>query len=146
MSVIKSSAGRLVLGLAVVLAMSLASAAKAADTGTVEGKVLGKDGAGVSGAKVRLMKASDVGGKKEKAPPAAAPAGEKPKPVAEADSATDGAFSMKDVPAGDYVVMAMVKGQGGAREKVTVKAGETSTVTLTLKERKGGKKAPAAAK
>jgi len=78
--------------------------------------------------------------------PAAAPAGEKPKPVAEADSGTDGAFSMKDVPAGDYVVMAAMKGQGGAREKVSVKAGETAQVTLNLKEHKGGKKAPAAAK
>jgi hypothetical protein len=140
MSGFKSSAGRLVLGLAVVMAMAFASAARAADTGTVEGKVLGKDGAGVSGAKVHLMKASDVQGHGKKAPAAAAPAGEKPKPVAEAESGSDGAFSMKDVPAGDYVVAVNVKGQGAAREKVTVEAGKTATVTLTLKERKGGKK------
>jgi hypothetical protein len=127
-----------------MVAMSLASAARAADTGSVEGKVL-KDGAGVSGAKIRLMKPSDVPGKKEKAPAAAAPAGEKPKPVAETDSGADGAFSLKDVPAGDYVVIAAMKGQGGAREKVTVKAGETAQVTLNLKERKTGKKPAAAA-
>jgi hypothetical protein len=144
MSGLKSSAGRLVLGLAVVMAMAFASAARAADNGTVEGKVLGKDGAGVSGAKVRLMKASDVqGGKKEKAPAAAPAAGEKPKPVAEAESGSDGAFSMKDVPAGDYVLQTNVKGQGMAREKVTVEAGKTASVTLTLKERTGGKKKPA---
>ena len=144
MSGFKSSAGRLVLGLAVVMAMAFASAARAADTGTVEGKVLGKDGAGVSGAKVHLMKASDVqGGKKEKAPAAAAPAGEKPKPVAEAESGADGAFSMKDGPAGEYVVATNVKGQGAARAKVEVKAGETAKVELTLKERTGGKKKPA---
>jgi hypothetical protein len=145
MSGFKSSAGRLVLGLAVVMAMAFASAARAADTGTVEGKVLGKDGAGVSGAKVRLMKASDVPakGKKKEAPAAAAPAGEKPKPVAEADSGSDGTFSLKDVPAGDYVVMAAMKGQGAARADVSVKAGETAKVELTLKERTGGKKKPA---
>jgi hypothetical protein len=143
MSGLKSSAGRLVLGLAVVMAMAFASAARAADTGTVDGKVVGKDGAGVSGAKVRLMKASDVGGKKQKAPAAAPAAGEKPKPVAEAESGNDGAFSMKDVPAGDYVLQTNVKGQGMAREKVTVEAGKTASVTLTLKERTGGKKKPA---
>jgi hypothetical protein len=145
MSGLKSSAGRLVLGLAVVMAMAFASAARAADTGAVEGKVLGKDGAGVSGAKVRLMKASDVPakGKKKEAPAAAAPAGEKPKPVAEAESGSDGAFSLKDVPAGDYVVTAAMKGQGAARADVSVKAGETAKVELTLKERTGGKKKPA---
>jgi hypothetical protein len=142
MSGFKSSTGRLVLGLAVVMAMAFASAARAADTGTVEGKVIGTDGAGVSGAKVRLMKASDVGGKKKEAPAAAAPAaGEKPKPVAEAVSGSDGAFSMKDVPAGDYVINANLKGQGNARGKVSVKAGETAKVDLTLKA--GGKKKPA---
>jgi hypothetical protein len=143
MSGFKSSTGRLVLGLAVVMAMAFASAARAADTGTVEGKVIGKDGAGVSGAKVRLMKASDVqGGKKKEAPAAAAPAaGEKPKPVAETESGSDGTFSMKDVPAGDYVVNANLKGQGQGRGKVSVKAGETAKVELTLKA--GGKKKPA---
>jgi hypothetical protein len=125
------------------MAMAFASAARAADTGAVEGKVLGKDGAGVSGAKVRLMKASDVPARgKKKQAPAAAPA-EKPKPVAEAESGTDGAFSLKDVPAGDYVVIAAAKGQGGARADVSVKAGETAKVELTLKERAGGKKKPA---
>lgn len=142
MSGFKSSAGRLVLGLAVVMAMAFASAARAADTGTVEGKVIGKDGAGVSGAKVRLMKASDVqGGKKKEAPAAAAPAGEKPTPVAETESGADGAYTLKDVPAGDYVVTAMVKGQGNGRAKVSVKAGETAKADLTLKA--GGKKKPA---
>jgi hypothetical protein len=142
MSGLKSSAGRIVLGLAVVMAMAFASAARAADTGTVEGKVLGKDGAGVSGAKIRLMKASDVqGGKKKEAPAAAPAAGEKPKPVAEAESGTDGAFSMKDVPAGDYVLQTNVKGQGQGRAKISVKAGETAKAELTLKA--GGKKKPA---
>src|SRR3982751_3595797 len=63
MNVLKNS-GKMLLGLAVVLGMSLASAAKAADTGTVSGKVLDKDGKGVSGAKVRLM--ADTGGGKKK--------------------------------------------------------------------------------
>ena len=138
MSGFKSSAGRLVLGLAVVMAMAFASAARAADTGTVEGKVIGMDGAGVSGAKVRLMKASDVQGKKKEAPAAAAPAGEKPTPVAEQTSGADGTFTMKDVPAGDYVLQTNVKGQGQGRAKISVKAGETAKAELTLKA--GGKK------
>jgi len=142
MSGLKSSAGRIVLGLAVVMAMAFASAARAADTGTVEGKVLGKDGAGVSGAKVHLAKASDVQNAKKEKAPAAAPA-EKPKPVAEAETGSDGTFTMKDVPAGEYVIATNVKGQGAARAKVEVKAGETAKVELTLKERTGGKKKPA---
>jgi hypothetical protein len=81
-----------------------------------------------------------VQGKKKEAP-AAAPAGEKPTPVAETESGADGAYTLKDVPAGDYVVMAMVKGQGNGRAKVSVKAGETAKADLTLKA--GGKKKPA---
>jgi len=137
MNVLKNS-GKMLLGLAVVLGMSLASAAKAADTGTVTGKVLDKDGKGVSGAKVRLM--ADTGGKKKGGDAPAAQA-EKPKAVAEADSGADGAFTMKDVPVGNYRIRAMAKGQGSASEKLTVKTGDNE-VTLTLKEGKagGGKK------
>jgi len=47
------------------------------------------------------------------------------------------------IPAGDYIVRANLKGQGQARGKVSVKAGETANVELALKEGKpggGGKK------
>jgi hypothetical protein len=136
----------IVLGLAVALALSLAAHANAADTGKVTGKVLDKDGKGVAGANVALRTPPEKGeGKGEKKPAAAAPGDEKPKrekPVAKTKSEADGSFTLADVPAGDYLLVANVKGQGMAREKVTVKAGETKEVKLTLKEGKegGGKK------
>jgi hypothetical protein len=128
-----------VLGLAVALALSLATTAHAADTGKVTGKVLDKDGKGVAGANVALRTPPEKGeGKK---PAAAAPSegkGERQKPVAKTKSEADGSFTLADVPAGDYLLVANVKGQGMAREKVSVKAGETKEVKLTLKEGKGG--------
>ena len=63
----------------------------------------------------------------------------------------DGKFSMADVPVGKYVVMAMVKGVGGARSEVEVTAGSEAKVELKLQERpakgakKGDKKADSAA-
>jgi hypothetical protein len=137
----------IVLGLTVALALSLASYANAAETGKVTGKVLDKDGKGVAGANVALRTPPEKGeGKGGKAPAAAAPGDEKPKgdrqkPVAKTKSEADGSFTLADVPAGDYMLVAQVKGVGNAREKVTVKAGETAEVKLTLKEGKpGGKK------
>jgi len=143
MNLFKNSS-RLMLSLAVVLGLSLVSAARAADTGTVSGKITGKDDKAVAGVKVGLMKASDVkeSHRKKDAPAAAdKPAkGEKPKPVAEAKSESDGTFTMKNVPTGDYVIQAMAKGQGRAREKVSVKSGETANVTLKLSDEKPTKK------
>ena len=139
MNVLKNSS-KMLLGLAVVLGMSLASAAKAAETGSVKGKVLDMDGKGAAGAKVRLVADTGGGKKKGDAPATLQAQGEKPKPVAEADAGADGTFELKDVPAGNYRVNAMVKGQGRASAKVAVKAGETAEVTLTLKPNTGGKK------
>lgn len=149
MNVLKNS-GKLVLALAVMVGMSLASNALAADTGSVAGKVVGKDGSAVAGAKVRLMSPGDFKGK-GKRPNDAAPAdreagpkgkGERPKPVAEAMTGSDGTFNLADIPAGDYLLVARAKGAGMGREKVSVSAGQTSDVTLTLSERKreGGDK------
>jgi hypothetical protein len=141
MNVFRNS-GKLVLALAVAVALSLASHARAADNGKVTGKVLDKDGKGVAGVKVRLVAPTDQKGhKKSDAPTSEKPAkakGERPKPVAEGTSESDGSFTLADVPVGDYVLMARGKGQGAgqAREKVTVKAGETSNVELKLQEGK----------
>ena len=61
-------------------------------------------------------------------------------PVAEATTDKDGAFTMPDVPAGDYRVVCRVKDKGTGNEKVTVKAGETATVEIKLGEIQGKKK------
>jgi hypothetical protein len=134
----KSTCG--VLAVAVVVFMSLNSPAKAAETGKITGKVTGKDGP-VAGAKVRLI-APGAGKHGDK--PAAAEAGQggkgqRPKPVAEATTESDGSFKMMDIPAGDYVLGAMAKGHGRAREKIHVKAGEMLSVQLALKEGEPGK-------
>ena len=131
------NSGRIVLGFAVAFALSLASHANAADTGKVTGKVLDKDGKGVAGAQVALRTPPE-----KNAPAAAQEEGKKKgqKPVAKTTTESDGTFTLADVPAGDYLLVANVKGQGMAREKVTVKAGETVDVKLTLKEGKGGGK------
>jgi hypothetical protein len=142
MSFLKKS-GNIVLGLAVALALSLAAtSAKAADTGKVTGKVLDKDGKGVAGAMVQVRTPPEKGAGKGNKPAAAdeKPKGERPKPVAKGKTEADGSFTLADIPAGEYVVAANAKGVGMAREKVTVKAGETAEVKLTLKEGKEGGK------
>jgi hypothetical protein len=141
------NSGKLVLAVAVAFALSLASHARAADTGKITGKVTGKDGNAVAGVHVRLMTPPKKGEKPAK--------GERPKPVAESKTESDGTYTLSDVPAGDYILVAggagkrekgaakdaSAKDAGMAREKVSVKAGETKTMDLKLGDRKeGGKK------
>jgi hypothetical protein len=123
---------------------------------------LDKDGKAAEGVKIRIMKPMQRGGagggarraggaggaapKVADAPtpdkPAdkpAAPGGrERPTPVAEGASDKDGKFSIANVPAGEYMVMAILQGSGMARGRVTVKDGETATVELKLAERQPG--------
>jgi hypothetical protein len=127
------------------LMVGLSSATRAQEhkgAGTVAGHVMGADGKAAANIKVRILAANpgERGGKKKQLQAE----GEKPKkaerqaPVAEGTTGDDGSFSIANVPAGDYVVQAGGKGVGNAREKVSVKAGETANVTLTLKEPKKG--------
>ena len=147
MNALKNS-GRAVLALAVVLALSLASNAGAAEgKGKITGKVLGKDGAGVAGAQVRLVNPPAKKDKKGEAPAAAegdkADKGKGKRDenvVAKTTSEADGSFTLADVPAGDYMLVARTKDKLQAREKVTVKAGEELKVELKLKEPGQGKK------
>ena len=129
------------------------------EAGSVSGKVVDGEGNTVSGAVVRLMKpfargrgGAEGAGKAEKQAKrgnrpaqqlAAKPGkGDRPKPIATATTDAEGKFTLNDIPAGEYVVAAMLRGQGNARQPVTVKAGETATVDLKLKQRggKGGEK------
>jgi protocatechuate 3,4-dioxygenase beta subunit len=131
----------LMLGLAVKVKAEDAKA-----TGTVSGTVVDKDGKAVANASVGVFtadmqhkhkadkQAEAAEGDKDKADKAGKEKGDKPKPVGEATTDAEGKFTIKDVPAGDYVVRVNVKGQGRAVQKVSVKAGETATADLKLGE------------
>src|SRR5215207_9618815 len=130
------------------------AAAAKKETGTVSGTVLDKEGNPAAGVTVRLMHPSEPGQRrggakaeqKSAAAATAAPAeegkpgkgdkgdkpakGDRPKPVATTSTDKDGKFSMADVPVGKYVVMAMVRGAGGARADVEVAAGADAKVEL----------------
>jgi hypothetical protein len=139
LNVWKSSV-RMTAALAVAFALSLmATPAQAADKGKITGKVIGKDGNGVAGAQVRLTNPPA----KKDGKPAPAAADEKPAKgekganlVAKTQSEADGSFTLADVTPGDYVLVARTKDKLQAREKITVKAGETATVELKVKEPK----------
>ena len=107
------------------------------ETGTITGTLVDKAGKAVANAEVELIK------HKVKAPVADAKPKEnaaKPEKVfSKATTDSDGKFTIADVPAGEYSVSVNVKGQGLAAQKITVKAGETTTVELKLGET--GKKA-----
>jgi hypothetical protein len=136
-----------------------AAEAESAGKGSITGTVVDSEGKAVSGAMVRLMKPFEGGRKRPQANRAAQheqareladekptkpqkperPArGERPKPVATATTDAEGKFTMNDVPEGEYMVAAMVRGQGRARQPVTIKVGEAVTVELKLEQRPGG--------
>jgi hypothetical protein len=134
-----------VLALGLVAALSYgvrAEDAPKADqaTGTINGKVVDKDNKPVAGATIRLVAAPQKAhrGKRDLA------AGDKPadnaKPrrraaVAEATSDQDGKFTLANVPAGDYRLMAALKKVGVGTVQVQVQAGETKDVTVTIEPR-----------
>jgi uncharacterized GH25 family protein len=143
---------------AVAIAMTFNVLVRAAEStgsktgGTVTGQVTDKDGKPVANAKVRVTvpNSSRKGGGATTKPsesgdaastasrsPTTQGSGNKMQPVAEGTTDADGKFSIADVPPGDYNVSASVKGQGMGREKVTVKAGETTAdVKIKLQEAK----------
>ena len=131
-------------------------AADEAKKGTITGTVLDKEGKPVSGAMVGVMKpgqgrpggrGGNNGGNNgavnqatEDPKPAPAPEPgrgnrQRPEPLFKATTDADGKFSIKDVPAGEYMVVARVEGKGMARERVTVKGDEAATVSLKLADR-----------
>jgi hypothetical protein len=64
--------------------------------------------------------------------------GQRPQALKETKTNDKGEFTLVDVAAGEYSV-AVTEGQNTARERVTVKAGETAKVTLALKAREQGR-------
>jgi hypothetical protein len=130
---------------AVLLVLSSAAAADpaAGGKGTVKGKVLNADGKPAAGIPVRLM--HRAAGKKAAAAANDSPAEPRkrgkgqPGPAARAQAAAEttadasGEFAFADVPVGNYVAVARLKGVGAARQQVHVTADKPANVTLTLK-------------
>jgi hypothetical protein len=106
------------------------------DTGTVSGTVTDADGKPVADAEVGVYPPMKHGATKKAEQKAA---GIKPIPVVPSVKSDDkGEFTINDVPAGDYMIRAFLKGSGQAREKLTVTAGETAKVELKLKKNGAG--------
>jgi hypothetical protein len=129
-----------------------------AKKGTVSGTVVGEDDKPAADLKVRILPPRPS--RHEGPPPAdkqaaedekpadgdkpadghRPPRGERPKPDAEGTTDADGKFSIADVPAGEYDVVAGKRGMGMARQHITVEADKTVEVSLKLKKgpREGG--------
>jgi hypothetical protein len=133
-----------------VLALALAyshvvRAEDAAATGSVSVTVTDKDGKAVEGATVRVTMPrakngeAKTGDAKTLADDGSASTTARPTPVAEGKTDKDGKATLDKVPAGDYNVSANLKGVGSARQKVSVKAGETLSVELKLAPRNSSK-------
>lgn len=141
---------------ALAVMIGFAGTASAADAdkksgpkGSIAGTVKGPDGMPVVGATVRLMSAADAPNKKGKGKGkgedkgAAAQAdkgadkgaGKKGRPAAIMETTTEagGKFTMKDVPAGEYRLMANMRGTGNGTTMVTVMAGMEAMADITLK-------------
>lgn len=124
-----------------------AQSAKAADVpagkGTVTGTVLDKEGKGVAGAEVTLSRPILKRQAKLPRPVDKAAPDRRAEVIAKATTDADGMFTIKDVPAGDYMIACRVEGKGVARATVTVAADQTVTVKLQLKEIKPGRRGAA---
>ena len=129
-----------------VLALALVAYA-ASEKGTISGKVLDAEGKPVAKAtvEIRLPKQSAKkesteielagdAGKNEGAPDDGKKKKKRqvPPPVAQTKTDDAGAFSLADIEPGEYVVIAYKPRVGSTRESITLAAGETESVELTL--------------
>ncbi|HTL29717.1 MAG TPA: carboxypeptidase-like regulatory domain-containing protein [Tepidisphaeraceae bacterium] len=144
-----------IVATAIALIAMLAMTVSAADTqpsdqakpdGTVKGKVI-HQGKPLSGVRVAIFAPKDRkhgknGDEEQGAKDGVAKIfgkGDRPKPVAQTVTDANGEFSLS-VAAGKYIVAASGgKKIGMAHERIEVKAGETTSVDLTLQDRPGGK-------
>jgi protocatechuate 3,4-dioxygenase beta subunit len=127
------------------------AATRTEGAGTINGELLDQDGKAVAGARVALVKAVGRDQKRQRkdgrrddaaSGPAAATTGKgraRPERVATATTDDDGKFTMSAVPAGEYTVRAQLKGGGTAVARVTVAAGKSADVAMTLKPRSADK-------
>ena len=123
------------------------AATKTEGKGTISGKLLDKDGNAVAGAQVSLVRPPGREAKREQKaqrqnagekPAKAAGDKARPEPLATATTDKDGKFTFKDVAVGDYTLRTQLRGQGMAVARVTVAAGKTADVAMTLKQGPGG--------
>jgi len=157
----------LVLGIALCSAQTLRAADAAVGTGTIKGKVMGPGGKPANGVTVRLVAGESAkakkGGKKGKAAAeaaaqpaqaqalaakgdkAAAKAAKRAPALKETTTSDQGEFTFTDVPAGNYSVVAGGKGIGNGHAAAAVTAGNSVSLSLTLKAPKDKDKAPKAA-
>jgi len=128
--------------LSLLVPFAIAQDKPAATTGTISGKVTTADGKAAANVTVRVMAPEAAAATGEKKPEnqakgaKGAKAGKHAPPVAQGTTDQDGNYKIENVPAGDYNVVAAAKGVGMGHAKVSVKAGETATVDITLKAMK----------
>jgi len=65
--------------------------------------------------------------------PADATPAPKPTPMATGETAADGTFALTEIPNGDFIVRARLKGTGNGNVTVTVADDKDQTITITLK-------------
>lgn len=113
-----------------------------ATVGSLTGTVM-KDGKPLANARVGLIDVADLpskGGKRAKGQDNtdAKEKRQRPTPTATAMTDSEGKFTLNDVKAGDYMVMAMVRGEGRGRAHARIVAGETASVEIQVTQGAGG--------
>lgn len=124
-----------------------ANSGDSAAVGNITGTVM-KDGKPVAGAQVGLIDGAQIkarvgkGAKNKGADNNAANAApaqrQRPTPVTTTTTDSEGKFTLNDVKVGEYMIVAMVKGEGRGRARASVSAGQTATVEVQMIPRAAG--------
>jgi hypothetical protein len=110
---------------------------------TITVTVLDPDGKPVADAKVSLLPPRARHHKAATTEPDATPPTPKKQPPLQSGiTGADGTFALTNVPNGDFIVQARLKGTGNGTAKVTVADDKDQTVSVTLKARKKAAPAP----